>query len=320
MNKQEIFNELRRKCNSVIYPSRIDFNLEQDTLKVKMNQKGVLANMQEDNSAFEGWILVIMSIFNKEEEKIKFVKFSWESADKKTGHYHRFVYRVIKFGEKFSWFKIEFPNNSKEIEEFRNQYLINNDILVLNYPKIPAREVLEGLNEAFLERLFKENPELIQKFQLEYIDQQLPVGVFDGKVKKGNNVFTGGKSGIDLWGIKDKEFFIFELKYNNRKVGIISEILLYLWIMEDLFINKKIKYPVVSERVLKINRRNFRIIYKKVQEYEGINKILGVLLADRFYCLVNKDLIDYLNKYLGSELAITLQQYEYSLISGIKLK
>lgn len=319
MTKQEILQELRKTFKSIEFPSRIDFEIQQNKLNLKMYKTGILANMQEDNSAFEGWILVLMTFFNKEKERIKNVTLSWESPDEneRSGHYHRFVYRVIKFKKIFKWFAIS-ANNENEIIEFTQKYLDESDLLVLNYPKSEAKDVPESKSESYMERQFKKSPEFKQNFQLQYIEHQLPVGIFFKEVGRGKNVFTGGKSAIDLWGIKNSELFIFELKFQNNKVGIISETLLYLWIMEDLFINKKIKYPVLTKKELSKPFRSFDIIYKKANEDKGIIKINGVLLADEYHVLVDEDLISFVNKHFKSNPLEIIKQ-KYSIDSKINL-
>lgn len=320
MTKQEILQELRKTYRSVEFPSRIDFEIKQNTLNVKMYKTGILANMQEDNSAFEGWILVLMTFFNKDENEIKVVNLSWESPDEneKSGHYHRFLYRVTKFSQRFLWFRIEDSTNNEEINKFTQKYLIDSSQLVMNYPKTKAKDVLEGANESYLERRFKANSQIIKGITFDCQDHQLPVGLFDREVATKNSVFTGGKSGIDLWGIKGNNLFIFELKFKNKKVGIISETLLYLWIMEDLFINKKIKYPKVSDKELSKTFRSFEKIYKKAKEDEGIIKINGVLLADDFHPLVNEDLISFVNKHFKTH-SLEIMKQKYSIDSKINL-
>lgn len=319
MTKEEILQELRKTFRSAEFPSRIDLEIEQNTLNVKMYKTGILANMQEDNSAFEGWILILMTFFNKEKERIKNVTLSWESPDEneKSGHYHRFVYRVIKFKKIFKWFDIS-ANNEKEILEFTQKYLEESDLLVLNYPKSEAKDVPVGNSESYIERQFKESPEFKQNFQLQCIEHQLPVGIFYKEVGRGKNVFTGGKSGIDLWGIKGDNLFIFELKFKNKKVGIISETLLYLWIMEDLFINKKINYPKMSEKKLFKTCRSFKVIYEKANEVAGIIKINAVLLADDFHPFVNEDLISFLNNHFETH-SLEIMKQKYSIDSKINL-
>src|ERR1035441_776360 len=49
--------------------------------------------------------------------------------------------------------------------------------------------------------------------------RQWPVGLFDGKVAEGHEIFTRGKSAIDLIGIRNDTLILFELKKaRNRKV------------------------------------------------------------------------------------------------------
>jgi hypothetical protein len=71
-------------------------------------------------------------------------------------------------------------------------------------------------------------------FQLEKVMRQWPVGLFDGKVARGHEIFTGGKSAIDLIGIRNDTLVLFELKKSgNRKVGAVSELLFYASVMRD---------------------------------------------------------------------------------------
>ena len=42
-------------------PSGICFSFSDDTLEIVLNSKSVFGNMQEDPSAFDGWILCVKS-------------------------------------------------------------------------------------------------------------------------------------------------------------------------------------------------------------------------------------------------------------------
>ena len=316
MNKKEIFKELRKIYKSVKEPRDIDFNLENEILCVSMNEAGVLANMQSNESAFEGWILALMSNLNKNSERIIRVSLVWTTPKGKTIPYNRFVYRVVKFSEKFDWFEVE-DSKQNEIEDFKNDYDAKN--LFLNYPNSAAKDIPSKEGEALIERKFKDNPEILKGVKLDHQNHQLPVGVFNDAVGGQNYFLTGNRSAIDLWGIKSDELFFFELKYRNISVGIVSEILLYCWILEDLIMNRKINYPTVSEKVLLKDDRNFSIIYKKVGE-ESINKIIGVFLADKLHPLVNDILISLINRYLAEKkIEIMKQEYLYSKEIGIVL-
>jgi Holliday junction resolvase-like predicted endonuclease len=69
--------------------------------------------------------------------------------------------------------------------------------------------------------------------------RQWPVGLFDGRVSHSSRIFSGGKSAIDLIGIRGKTLVLIELKKEgNNKVGAISELLFYSSVMRDLLRGK----------------------------------------------------------------------------------
>ncbi len=64
--------------------------------------------------------------------------------------------------------------------------------------------------------------------------RQLPLGLFDGKVSAHAHWTPGGNAQADLWSTSPNEsvFHLFELKVgNNAMVGVIPELLNYLWIL-----------------------------------------------------------------------------------------
>lgn len=322
MTKEEIFKELRISYRYVTAPRDINFTLENRILYVTMNEAGVLANMQDNSSTFEGWILAIISDFNKIQENISYVYLKWTRHNVENGHYNRFLYRVSKFREKFHfWFYID-NSNQIEMADFDRYFFSSN--LILNIPETEGKGKPDKDGEAMMERLFKDEFQILKGVKLDVQDRQLPVGVFNEIIENENLFFTGGSSAIDLWGIEDEdnELFIFELKYlskNSGKVGIVSELLFYLWVMEDLHINGRIKYPEVSEAILRRNIRSFTTFYIAAQG-KGIKSITGVFLADKFHPLINNALVDLMNKYLQvGNIRIAKQEYSYSKNSGIKL-
>ena len=52
-------------------PSNIDFNFFDDILQVVLKSESVSGNMQEDSSAFEGWILCIKSVLENNDYSVK---------------------------------------------------------------------------------------------------------------------------------------------------------------------------------------------------------------------------------------------------------
>ena len=122
---------------------------------------------------------------------------------------------------------------------------------------------------------------------------------------KKHGLFPFGKSAIDLWAIKDDELWIFELKYDNQKVGIISELLCYLWIMEDLCFHHRISYDLQKNIS---DKRGFDKFYSAVQK--NISTIYGVLLVDKLHSAITPDLIDFINQEnCNKQIIVKTQKY-----------
>lgn len=121
-------------------------------------------------------------------------------------------------------------------------------------------------------------------------------------------MFTYGHSAIDLWGIKDDALYIFELKKStNKKVGIISEALFYLWVMSDT-INKKFKYEIIGSIP---QYRNFNRLYSAIEE-ERISKIKSMLLIEDLHPLISKETLYLINSRLNRDnLEMSIQYYKY---------
>jgi len=276
MNKKEIFKQLETK-----EPSKIGFHLENEILKVDMDASSPNANMQTDESAFEGWILIIMLRLGGR-LNIKRVVLHWEDIDpnRGAGHYSRFIYRVLKFRSRFSeWFDVD-SQRMGEVARFQSEHFSS---LLINFPKSESKQEVGPECEAYLERLFIKQREIKRGVVLEHQNHQLPVGIFEQKISRKTALFTGGKSAIDIWGVRNDELWIFELKFgNNSKVGIISELLFYMWVMEDVFLLKKIHYPVLTEKKLDIAPRDFSELRKR-----DIKFINGVMLAEKLHPMVD---------------------------------
>lgn len=145
---------------------------------------------------------------------------------------------------------------------------------------------------------------LKQRLSLERVGDHLPVGI---KSSDGNSLFTGGQSAIDLWGLThDGTLKLIELKHNrdkndkrrNIKIGIISELILYCNIMDDIR-NGKIGKP----KDIKIQEERDLYDIKR-------NGIEGVMLATDYHPLLHKtkDLLDLLN---SNNRGITFSMYKY---------
>jgi hypothetical protein len=91
-------------------------------------------------------------------------------------------------------------------------------------------------SESKLEKALECSRSFSEKFALEKVMRQWPVGLFEGRVAKDDQIriFTGGKSAIDLIGVSNDSLVLFELKTHlNRNAGAISELLFYASVMRD---------------------------------------------------------------------------------------
>ena len=277
-----------KEVYNVRLPSKMKFELddEKSILKIFIDKKSVSENMQNDNAAFEGWIFGLLGKLGI--EKVKVVELDWEKPDEEKGHYHRFLYRVMKMQNHFSWFKIS-ASGQGLIDSFRKEYY-DCGKLYLNIPNQLEQKKCKKESETYMEQVFAEKDRLKERYGFETVGRQLPVGVFKDRVSKDTYVFTGGKSAIDLWGIKDKDLYIFELKYNNKKVGIISETLFYLWVMEDVMLTKRMKY---EDKAKNNDIRQFQKFYSSIGK---ISNIHAVFLIDSLHPLIDEKVIEIINR------------------------
>lgn len=269
-------------------------------------EKSVVSNMQTNESAFEGWILALKTNI-KEYKNSKFY-LKWEEPLKVDDpHYQRFLYRVKKFSEMFSdWFYIH--NESKELLCRSKIHFVNNksnkdkpSIYVLNTPSKERSNELSNqkvgsdmTSEHDLEVLFitKYKDGLLKKAKLSKLYRQLPIGVFEGKVSKGNAIFTGQHSAIDIWGISDdkKTLSIFELKKpENRAVGIVSELIFYSMVVKDILSERFIINPVDN------NNSKIRDIIALKEALQHTKYIKAYFLVKDMHPLIKMDVIELLN-------------------------
>lgn len=293
IDKIELENEVRKLSNSnVRLPKGICFSLDKKTLSVSLDTKSVTINLQNNNAAFEGWILILKNWI----DSIDKVKLAWEIPEDKfknlieAQHYQRFLYRVTKFNKCYSWFEIE-DKNKISIKSLRTEN--NDNDLILNIPNNrklkPNKESkeLNKLSESELEKyIFQNEPTLNrfkETFELELANYQLPIGLFNGKVTKDCRIFPGGKSAIDIYGINNKnQFCLFELKTaRNKKVGAISEMLFYAWMIYDVQM-KLFKFELTNTEEL-----------KKILETKGMN---CYLLAPETHPLIDTRLMQLMSK------------------------
>lgn len=309
-----ILNSLRKSYftlhnykRPISFSDYIDITITNGTLTLsicsKKDKNPILDNMQNDGAAFEGWAICIKSWI----PNINKIRLKWEpyEVNKNNGHYNRFLYRVLKFKEMFDWFEID-KKHFTEISNFRSELtnLKNNSA-----DKSPERPI--DLKETRVEYDLVNipyNQEIMKNhFGLTKLNQHLPVGI----KKNGASFFTGGASAIDLWGVTTKEeLLVIELKYikdketsnsKNIKVGIVSELLLYVNIMHDIFqnnIGKPIGKLEEEKALYKLNIKKiggcfFANEYHPLLENENVIKLLNDnklnLIFEKHYYEFNKD-------------------------------
>lgn len=280
MNSKEIVRKLREvtQNQNISLPESNVFEISDKTLTIRISDKGVCANMQSNESAFEGWALCLKAWLPDLIEK---VSICWNPASPKSNalHYERFKYRVWKFIRTYDWAE----NGSLYNMDYYGENLKN---WVVNFPGDEADKEAQG-EEAILERDYIAN----QKENYDVIDHQLPVGVFNSIVSKKSCVMPSGKSQIDIWALRGDTLHIFELKKpNNLMVGIISELMYYVNIMNDIK-NQRIKYPQDAKQCA---YRNFDVLYSSLTSNK-IHFIKGHFLAEKLHPLISPAVINLLN-------------------------
>lgn len=253
-------------------------------LTLKLLKRGLKANMQDDESAFESWAIVLK--YNLK-DKIKTVIIDWEviSPEEKEGiyHYNRFVYRLAKFSQSFDWVELAKPLPSMPTT------------LVCNFPNGDAAKQDEHKpdSEGWIECMYVEK----EKGKYDYINHQFPVGLFDYKVSSKTYFTTGQKSAIDIWAIKDNKFYVFELKkLGNKPLGIISELMFYTNVVNDLF-SHRIQYKTDNKlkKAIEENYRGFGDFYRAYAN-GSVLEINAILLADSFHPLITNELLEFINE------------------------
>ena len=277
MDKQGILKQLKEvtEIKRLKFPERINLTSENGILCVEMTEGGLLANMQENQSAFEAWIIAIKATCP---ELVHKAVIRWSHPEKANLHYVRFLYRVIKFEESYDWVSIApIDSNAKGyLENIRREL----SQWVINYPDSDAKIDAEK-TEAQLERALLNN--LKSDLGTES-GNQLPIGLFFKK-KSGKKEYERTprrNSQLDLWSIRNNTFTVYELKKEeNTPLGIISELMFYVNVIKDISLGT-IRYP--NDAVEGKDFRNFGVVFDKLPHNKKM-KIEGVFLANTLHSL-----------------------------------
>ncbi|MDO4950593.1 MAG: hypothetical protein Q4E49_00855 [Bacteroidales bacterium] len=284
MKRADDYEFLKNSIKTKDLPSDYNYQLDKrkKNLILTVREKGLKANMQDNESAFESWAIVLKFYCSK---LIKTVTIDWEDFSTNGNnklHYNRFIYRLTKFIQTYEW-----ANSAKQIPPIPS-------VLVCNIPNGEAadKDKHQIGSETWIEC------EYVEKHRNDYdsINHQLPVGIFYDKVSNSNYYTTGKKSAIDIWAIKDKILNIFELKKpGNNVLGIISELMFYSNIFNDI-LSHRILYQESAKmkKIISSNIRGFGDLYKAYQT-GYIQNINGIMLTYSMHPLITQELIDFIN-------------------------
>jgi hypothetical protein len=279
-------------------PRDVSFDKKGNVHTVHFSEQAVVANMQANQAAFEGWVLAIKALLG--EGGCQSVQISWESpGNVNDRHYQRFLYRLIRFRQTVDWFLIA-PECESLLMASRvlnpdgnprqdRTLFINSASCSRNSCKGASEESTSRRREHDLELHFCDNSnELLDAISWRgKMQRQLPVGIFEGTVSKSSYVFTGGKSAIDLWASDPNNgVAIFELKTpDNRQIGAISELFFYTSLIKD-----------VAEGVFRYKRDGE--LEKSIREAK---KVSGFIVSGQIHPLLdNEKLFELLNNAFDS--------------------
>ena len=342
---EEVEKEIRKKLNNdnVKWSSDVDLELIEDkrTVVIAITDANYKENMQKDVVCFEGWALALKTYFLDGDYDIVELKCDNilvpakgklnKDFGKRFDHSNRFLYRALRFSEQYKdWFRLE-ASLKEKVEQFKKYLEEHKGELLNNVPepekKSDKKNSKDELNEAAVERFIVENKEKlplllgIEKsvFDKEndrlIVNRQLPVGLSE----RGQKIFPGGAAAIDLWAyytLRKNEFYIFELKFQKKMLGIISEIFFYANYMYDL-LTKKGSFTLNNSG--KKNFRGYEMLRKCKQE-NIIDTINAVMLADKgnLHPVITKELLETLNaKDRGVSINYLVAEYEAKInLSG----
>lgn len=281
MNNNDFLKELKRRGVKSIndLPSGYDYSISNKVLTIKLSSTGVCENMQKDISAFESWAIVLKHYCSK---LINEVVIDWEEPETENEHFNRFIYRLTRFVQTYSWVK-----TNKNVPVMPSLLCCS-----APYDNTASKEEYKEDSEDWLENDFVEKN--AKKFDA--IDHQLPVGLFDGVAKSKTRFTPGRNSQIDIWGVKGDVFSVFELKKpGNKPLGIISELLFYTNVISDLLNHTILVDERKARRAIENKYRGFDKFYEIYRGGKNISQIHAVFLADELHPLITNEILDEIN-------------------------
>ena len=307
------------------FSKAIGLETKNSTLVLTLSFENVKdTNMQENPACFEGWAVIlktyVIDIYPQCYDKVQLSCPNITIPKDTKVHLMRFLYRVLRFSEQYDWFTMddELADVINSFKPYLQKRLVNNYQITRN----KADDAM--INESTIEFLLSKKPtDGTDKTLYTYfnkigipndgltINHKLPVGLFIGEKGSDTKFFPGGAAAIDLWGFsnfKPNDFYIFELKYNNRMIGTITEAFFYANYMHDL-LDRNGAFTLSDNG--KDNFRNYSTIYSLKDK--DINKIHAVMLLDKvsIHPAITPELLAVLNQGNQKAIEYSLAEYEF---------
>lgn len=220
------------------FPSGLELFGQSSDVEMHLIPEAVSDNMQEDHAAFEAWCLALQVHCQVEQIQIDLL-----SDTAVLGvHPNRFKYRLRTMRELFPKLISIKPKSAWLSEPLTEggELKINKSYPRKSPPDLEPSAAMERAKdgtESQLEFGLEVSWAFRQAFGLTTVMRQWPIGVFQNAVKRANELLPRSKSAIDLIAVGDDEapLFLFELKKaDNRKAGIVGELLFYTAVMRDV--------------------------------------------------------------------------------------
>ena len=327
-----IENELRKKHKN-LYPlssehiqlsSNIKFFEKDGKIEILLKEDAIGRgeknnNMQEDSAAFEGWAVILKRYLEKDIKLGFAVPLNLEDLKGEfegNGHFNRFLYRALRFREQYEWFSLSEDLETIIFAEdgFCDWLKENGESFVNNVPLQDNKESNnDKISENWVERMLagKESilHDVIENVNSEgnEIFRQLPVGLFSNTVKRENEVFARGSAAVDLWTWAGDKLYAFELKYRNKKVGIIAELFFYANYLYDLLIEKNF---TLNEKNTK--KRGYHNLLKN-----KFKEICACMVVDEIHPLIDEKVLEILNENKSTnDIKISYIMRKYNMENG----
>ena len=235
-----------RKLSRVDLPRVMSFYESEsgDTIIIEMNRTCTTDNMQKNNAAFEAWSLRL-----KSEGYNKLILTDNDTGeDNKSNahlHYNRFLYRVMRFTEAFSWFTTS-QELCEKVDAFRREKILRDDLCVGTPTDSTSTqsELLEPNIERTLIRTDRRDfVNALLKVNVDRYYNQLPISLFmNNDATDKTKIFPSDGSRIDIWGLEDSTINIVELKVgSNKDIGVISQLFFYASFMQEMYCHRHLE-------------------------------------------------------------------------------